>query len=557
MPEYLAPGVFIQEVDSGPRPIEGVGTSTAAFIGFAPYALRRDINRPVLITSWAQFVEAFGKPRRNERGDVLDAPKDPHLPGAYLSYSVRGFFDNGGSRCYVICVMAPEVGDRYSSVVEIASTSSDGDKLLSVKALRPDADIEVAIEPGRDGSFTLKVREVGEEEWAEEFTDLSLAPTGAPPAPDVAPVPPAEGEAAADKPAPKTPRPPARPKPGLNLNSKLVEVTIKERATPSLDPTPRPGVYAVDVFQAQSGEVIPKEYIEGAPERYTGFEGLQLTDDVTIVCAPDLMSRLAYPNRETTDERVMGFQKKMVEHCFRMGDRVAILDTPPKLRAQEVRNWRQQFASYPDAVGKFAALYYPWAVVDGPDGRPLAVPPSGHIAGVYARTDRVRGVHKAPANEGVLGILKIASDVTRGEQEVLNPLGVNCVRSFPGRGTLIWGARTLSNDPAWRYINVRRLFNYVERSIERGLQWVVFEPNDPGLWARVKRDVSAFLTGCWRDGMLFGRAPDQAFYVKCDEDLNPEDSIARGLLVVEIGLAPVKPAEFVVFRFKQWAGGGA
>ncbi|MGH6628828.1 MAG: phage tail sheath family protein, partial [Burkholderiales bacterium] len=185
------------------------------------------------------------------------------------------------------------------------------------------------------------------------------------------------------------------------------------------------------------------------------------------------------------------------------------------------------------------------------------VPPSGHVAGIYARNDTERGVHKAPANEIVRGALETELTLTKGEQDVLNPMGVNCIRSFTGRGLRVWGARTISSDPAWRYVNVRRLFNYVEKSIERGTQWVVFEPNDPDLWARVRRDVTAFLTGVWRDGALFGMTPQEAFFVKCDAETNPPDVRDRGQLVIEIGLAPVKPAEFVIFRLSQFSGGGA
>ena len=203
-----------------------------------------------------------------------------------------------------------------------------------------------------------------------------------------------------------------------------------------------------------------------------------------------------------------------------------------------------------------AALYTPWLKVDGPDGEPIEVPPCGHIAGIYARNDNERGVHKAPANEVVRGALSAESQITKGEQDVLNPIGVNCIRSFVGRGLRVWGARTLSSHPAWRYINVRRLFNYVEESIDRGTQWIVFEPNDADLWARVRRDITAFLTGCWRDGIV-QRPPDESFFVKCDAENNPADVRDRGQLVIDVGLAPVKPAEFIVFRFSQYAGGGA
>ena len=237
--------------------------------------------------------------------------------------------------------------------------------------------------------------------------------------------------------------------------------------------------------------------------------------------------------------------------------RFAILDSPPGMSPQEIADWRKNKAGYDS---KFGALYYPWIRIPSPfgaDAGNLAIPPSGHMAGIYARTDTQRGVHKAPANEVVMGAVGVELNVTKGEQDGLNPIGINCLRAFPGRGLRVWGARTLSSDPSWRYINVRRLFNFVEASIEGGTQWVVFEPNDQDLWARVRRDVSAFLRNVWRGGALFGATPEEAFYVKCDEELNPIEVRDAGQLIIEVGLAPVKPAEFVIFRISQWTGPNA
>jgi Bacteriophage tail sheath protein len=187
---------------------------------------------------------------------------------------------------------------------------------------------------------------------------------------------------------------------------------------------------------------------------------------------------------------------------------------------------------------------------------PMMIPPSGHVAGIWARTDSTRGVHKAPANEVVLGANGLAFQVTGEEQGGLNQVGINCIRSFPGRGIRVWGARTLSSDPEWRYLNVRRLFNYVSESIMNGTQWAVFEPNDQRLWTQLKISTSNFLTRVWRDGALFGSTPDQAFYVKCDAETNPPDVVEAGQVIVEVGIAPVKPAEFVIFRISQFTGGG-
>jgi len=243
----------------------------------------------------------------------------------------------------------------------------------------------------------------------------------------------------------------------------------------------------------------------------------------------------------------------MLSHCELMGDRVAILDPPPGLNAQQIKEWRVEKAGYDS---KYATLYWPWIkVFDPASGRNEFVPPSGHMAGIWGRNDDTRGVHKAPANEVVRGAIDLEVNITKAEHDLLNPDGINCIRSFPGRGIRVWGARTISSDPSWRYLNVRRLFNYIEESILEGTQWVVFEPNDLDLWQRIKRTINAFLLGVWRDGALFGATPEQAFYVKCDSETNPPDVVDRGQVICEIGIAPVKPAEFVVFRLAQFSGG--
>jgi phage tail sheath protein FI len=182
----------------------------------------------------------------------------------------------------------------------------------------------------------------------------------------------------------------------------------------------------------------------------------------------------------------------------------------------------------------------------------IVIPPSGHLAGLWARTDQTRGVWKAPANDTLRGVLSLERDITMAEQGLLNPIGINCIRPFGTRGIRVWGARTLSSDTDWRYINVRRLFNMIETTIMEGTQWAVFEPNDIKLWEGVKRTLNAFLRGLWRDGALFGATAEQAFFVKCDAETNPPDSIDEGKLVVEVGIAPVKPAEFVIFRISQY-----
>jgi len=290
---------------------------------------------------------------------------------------------------------------------------------------------------------------------------------------------------------------------------------------------------------------------QGEVTERTGVEGLEAIDDITMVVVPDLMT--TPPGAKLDLNMVKAVQTMIIAHCERLGDRVAILDAPPNMSPQAIKKWRMDTAGYDSS---YAALYYPWIEVNDPvSNRPIHIPPSGHMAGVWARSDNTRGVHKAPANEVVRGATGLAYGITKGEQDTLNPFGINCIRAFPGMGIRVWGARTLTSNPSWRYLNVRRLFNFVEKSIEGGTQWVVFEPNEPRLWGRVRRDVTSFLTTVWRDGALFGGSPSEAFYVKCDEELNPPESRDLGRLVIEIGLAPVKPAEFVIFRISQWAPG--
>jgi phage tail sheath protein FI len=270
-----------------------------------------------------------------------------------------------------------------------------------------------------------------------------------------------------------------------------------------------------------------------------------------MVAVPDAMA--AFQKGVIDVEGLKAIQLGMIAHCELMGNRMAVLDAPPGLNAQQVKEWRVDKAGYDSA---FAAMYSPWIKTADPGtGQISFMPPSGHVAGIWGRNDDTRGVHKAPANEVVRGALDLEVNLTKGEHDLLNPDGVNCIRSFPGQGIRIWGARTLSSDPEWRYVNVRRLFNYLEDSILSGTQWAVFEPNDNALWAKLRRSISAFLVMEWRKGALFGLTPAEAFYVKCDSETNPAEAIDLGQVTCQIGVAPVKPAEFVVFQLSQFSGG--
>lgn len=289
------------------------------------------------------------------------------------------------------------------------------------------------------------------------------------------------------------------------------------------------------------------------PAEHSGILGMEIPEDVTMVCCPDLTAiRPAGGNGNGPGpDGVKAAQSAIIAHCESRGDRIAILDAPPGLSPQEVLRWRREETNYDS---KYAALYYPWITIAGPDGKPMEVPPCGHIAGIYARNDTERGVHKAPANAVVRGGLEAVTPVTKAEQDLLNPNGINCIRSFPGRSPRVRGARTLSSEPKWRAVNVRRLFNFIETSIEHGIRWTVFETNDQNLRECVKHDVTSFLTGVWQDGMLAGDTPSQAFYVQCDEERNPPESRALGRFTIDVGLAAVKPEKFIVFRLSIWSG---
>jgi uncharacterized protein len=288
-----------------------------------------------------------------------------------------------------------------------------------------------------------------------------------------------------------------------------------------------------DAKAGKAGKYIGEDH---GPGSRTGLKSLEEIEDINIICAPG-----------QTDPAVW---EALLAHCENMKYRFAILDCPEVIEKGGVNNIPKPRDS------KYGAYYFPWVEIYDPYKGNIMQPPSGYMAGIYARSDAERGVHKAPANEIVRGALGLRYQVTKGEQDLLNPKGINCIRYFPNRGIRVWGARTVSSDASWRYINVRRLFNMAEQSIEIGTQWVVFEPNDNRLWKRVTRDISAFLLRLWRQGALFGQTPEEAFFVKCDDETNPPEVIDAGQLVCEIGMCPTKPAEFVIFRIGQMPAGG-
>ena len=508
MPTYLSPGVYVEEVPAGSAPIEGVGTAVAAFVGFTQ---RGPVNTPTLVSNWTQVTQTFG--------DFIE--------GGYTAQSVYGYFANGGGNCYIVRIGADSNGS--GPVMQAALPAVTG----SASAL------QITAKEGVDdpGSITVEVSDPTDADKAPEGSFRLIVKRGDEVVEDHDPV--TVGRGAKNVVT------------AVNKASTLIQV-----AAPSEGELAVPAKGAMALVEAPPedpiADVRPDAYIGDVAQR-TGFGGLEAVDAVTMVAVPDAMAAL---ERGLIDrEGLKAIQLGMISHCESMGDRIAIIDPPPSLNAQEVRDWRLHEAGYDS---KYAAMYWPWIkVFDPASGENRFVPPSGHAAGVWGRNDDTRGVHKAPANEVIRGALAPELVITSTEQELLNPEGINVIRSFPGRGVRIWGARTLSSDPEWRYLNVRRLFNYIEESILGGTQWAVFEPNDHNLWAKMRRTIAAFLVNEWRKGALFGLTPDAAFFVKCDDETNPAEQIDAGMVVCEIGIAPVKPAEFVIFRLSQFSGGAS
>ena len=312
--------------------------------------------------------------------------------------------------------------------------------------------------------------------------------------------------------------------------------------------------YAVRGFFENDGQLCYVVRLDDTVPAVTalrgGLDALAPLDTIDLICAPDIVRPRQPGDLPPDPVEVRAMQAAVLEHCDTLGDRFAILDSLPSADVNKVLEQRRGLN------GTNGALYYPWLQV--PDGPALTggyVPPCGHVAGVYARSDQRVGVHKAPANDILKGVLDLEVNLTDAQQGLLNPEGVNGVRAFPGRGIRVWGARTLSGDPVWTYVNVRRLFLTAGRWIERNMSGAVFEPNDTRLWARIGRELTAYFNDLFRRGALKGRTAQEAFYVKCDAETNPPEVRDAGMVVTEIGLAPALPGEFVVVRIIHGAGG--
>ena len=516
MPTYTAPGVYVEEIPSSQKVLTSAPTAVTAFVGFTAVAPTDDPNDPQglsprLVTSWSQFESVYGG----------------FAEGAMLPLAVHGYFLNGGTMAYIVRVPNADPSGEPARAALPAADRALG-LPVSIDSIEPDADITVEIATAdvaddAEGAapFTLSIIEGGE--VVESYEDLTLDGK--------------RGVASV-----------------VNATSTRVkiELNLAEDADLStqLDLL-KPGAYPLEKSAPVPVPVTGRKFA-GSEAARSGINGLAIAEDVTIVAVPDLVTAATKEDGSIDLGLWKAVQTSLIAHCEQHSNRIALLDTPPGLAPQQAREWRSDVAQYDSA---FAAMYYPWIKVENPTGSngnaEILIPPSGHVAGLWARTDETRGVWKAPANDTLRGVLDVERAVTQNEQGILNPIGINAIRPFGTRGIRVWGARTLASDTDWQYINVRRLFNMVESTILEGTQWAVFEPNDVSLWEGVKRTLGGYLHGLWQAGALFGATAEQAYFVRCDETTNTPESIDAGKLIVEVGLAPVKPAEFVIFRISQ------
>jgi len=556
MPEYLAPGVFVEETSFRSKSIEGVSTSTTAFVG--PTRTGPVGEVPELITSFAEYERVYGGL------GPLGFSTDPN----YLAHSVMAYFNEGGARLYVARVAG-------------TSAAAGGTDLVNGKRSR-----FVARFPGASGNGTIVVAlqtSATSIAAAANALDGSVLRINSAPA---VPLVKRNGawRTAADAVHTFTAQ---NETDGMVLVTARVSMTDADRNTVEfeglgLDPlhkryigtilNPRPATRADQLalafaFDAANTVTAFELLAAFAPDANSPVKTLALTGGTDV--APTLqnytdalgliegledVSIVASPGHTQLAATAAGVALALVAHAEkRRSYRIAVLDVPRARSVGEARTYKAQIDS------KYAALYYPWVVAPNPDFNPnnpnapaeLTLPPSGFLCGIYARSDIERGVWKPPANEVVRSALRFERLVNTGEQEVLNPLGINCLRSFAGRGNRVWGARTTSSDPEWKYVNIRRYFLYLEHSIDRGTQWAVFEPNGERLWANVRDTVSSFLYNEWVSGALLGEKPETAFFVKCDRSTMTQNDLDNGRLICLVGVAAIKPAEFVIFRIGQ------
>ena len=573
--QFRPPGIYPATRDRRYTPVQMVKSGVVGFVGITQ---KGPTNTPVRLTDTDQFRDIFGR-----------LPFD-----TYLETAVKGFFDNGGSECYVLRVChlqergrgeiarraqarLRDANEKLTVLVEANSEGSWGnDVRVSVK--RPEARVQTFLTldmHAGDVSATIRsthgfrrgtVVRIYDDEHSEYRTVTELdgktiqwrldAPMDRPfksGAPTY--IEPVEFELEVETLerrevyrelsfAPNSdnyfPR-------VINNTSRLVQVMDM-----------RNGSSVSEQYPVESPEehlqggtdgifnITPDDFIGlniGPTERY-GLAAFEAIDAIDLLALPDLFWAHENSSGFRTLKDVEVVQQALVSQCERMRNRFAVLDLPNHRDYVQALQWRLLFDS------AYAAFYFPWLVIEV-NGETKPVPPSGHVAGIYARCDDLMGVHRAPANEALEGVLDLSLLLTDSDIGYLNQQGVNTIKSFAKRGMRVWGARTVSSDPMHRFINVRRTISGIIRAMERNLQWVVFEPNDIRLWKSISYSVSFFLLGLWKQGYFRGRSPEEAFYVKCDAETNPPEIREAGQVIVEVGVAPVRPAEFIVFRVSE------
>ncbi|MBV9931303.1 MAG: phage tail sheath family protein [Alphaproteobacteria bacterium] len=555
MPEYLAPAVFVEETSFRAKSIEGVGTSTAAFVGMTargPVSVTPSDPTPPLLTSFRDFERYYG--------GVDDLTAGTARATNYVALAAQAFFNNGGGRLYVARILGAGAAAPTPVVLNSGSPAAAKKVTLSARSANGSAYRVTISQSAHATTQALALRQpagtaiqvgnavsvVGVDTIAADDTAGAILTYNVLVEDSTGPVYEAGGLGI----HPKHPR--------------YIATVMGAKPPVAGDALTNP--VAIDIGASASAADVAAALMNGANDQnvrtitLTGgsdgaapstadyqaaLDSLLALEDVSIVAAPGAST--------FGDTVAAAVNQALIGHAeARRAYRIAVLDPPPNADIAGVRALKSKIDS------KYAALYYPWitianpaAAVDATLPGTVDVPPSGAVCGIYARTDVQRGVWKAPANETVTGALALQRDVRFGEQEVLNPLGINCIRALPNRGIRVWGARTISSDPEWKYVNIRRYFLYLEASIDRGTQWAVFEPNGEALWANVRTTVSDFLYNEWVSGALLGGTPKEAFFVRCDRTTMTQNDLDNGRLICLVGVAALKPAEFVIFRIGQ------
>ena len=517
MPSYLHPGVYIEEIPSGSKPIEGVSTSVTAFVGAA---FRGTANTPVLIGSWDEYVAQFGDYSQSTGIEDVTGGLDD------MGLAVLSFYQNGGKAAY-ICRMLQQtpapaaasvtLADSLAADVLTVTASSEGTWANSLlvritgHSSTSTFDLEIGFETDSSGDLVALS--------GEKFTGLSMIDTD-------------------DNFVEKV----------VNSSSKLVQVAVISAATTLPDDTASGGT-------GLNGTTAGSEAAAGATDYMSFYDDtLRKYRDVSIIVLPGQQ----WPAAGTGNQ----FISNTISHCESTMSRVVIVDPE---NTEFTDGAQVDTMSFPTST--YSVLYYPWVQIPNPlysaDNNPtasktVAIPPSAIAAGMWAKIDGKRGVWKAPAGvETRISVSALEQQVEDLEQDYLNPRGVNCIRKRPGYGPVFWGSRTLATkaDPEWRYVPVRRTAIYLEQSIYNGIQWAVFEPNDHPLWSSLRANIGSFMNGMFRAGAFQGKTADEAYFVRCGlGDTMTQGDIDRGQVIIVVGFAPLKPAEFVILRLQQKVG---